>query len=1250
MPNNIFEQAELLKKVEEIKTDVMKRSKTNIFSIKKSIIKGITVASLIFTLISGPGFGASYSVANVNELISSLRQDLIATDKETFIDYNGTEMFSTVAEMNEWVLEVLTTTKLNLPAPHSYNQFGSSYTYSYLTNPNGKYSINDVTFNDNFKHLKTELDEINDRVTEILADIISPEMSDGQKVYAVYSYVIDTLRYQFQQTDGNLDGLLKERNVLGALRDGTGVVCDAYAFLTSMMLTQLGYENYFTGGNIVNADGSKGTGHAWNLVKVDGNWHHIDATWGDFDIESQTAQALANNPTLTEDYVREYLEPYIESEKQKYFLVSDEVMSQSRTWDKTVYPAAPTSYVAPEGEDLEENPYELSVEDLAREVQIRELINSIDQIMLKGESEITQNDIDSIRTLVSEIDAILEEVENLELKGDLETDVTAAEIIADNYQTIVTADTNLKLQIDSLYDLIGEFGLKDPTAIVQTDVDTMRHYLSEISELIPTIRNTDLRTEYESSFVYLNDFVDAMQDTATQNLGNQGNQLSENDVNLIAQITALVNEFDSVVSQHTDEPTQENVYRVTQIVDEIDLLIALFEDETSKSNYETVNNNNRNAISILQQMVDELADNQLSENDIILIDQINTLISEHDEILLQHLVEPKQEHVDRITQIVDELDLLITQLADETTKSEYATLNENHRNGILAWQQMVDEFEGNQLSENDINLIAQITTLVNEFDNVVSQHTDEPAQENVDRVTQIVDELDVLIAQLENEATKSDYATVNENNRNAISILQQMVDELIDNQLSENDINLIGQITSLISELDNIALQHINEPKQENVERITQIVDELDLLIAQLEDETTKSEYVTVNENNRNAISFLQQVVDEFESNQLSENDINLISQINTLISEHDDIISQLVDEPTQENVDKIAQIVDELDLLIAKLEDTTTKSDYMTVNEYNRNGISFWQQQVDELEGNQLSENDINLTGQITTLISELDNIVFQHIDEPKQENVDRINHIVNEIDVLIAQLEDETTKSDYVTVNGNNRNAISFLQQMVDELEESEDPEESEAPEVPATPEVPVTPPTTSIPDFPSTPQVPSTSQVPSTGDVVKVPVLPEKPKTSEEIERDKKASYVKVDEFKTIINKTGDDSSFVLVNGKAVYPDVKPLIFEPVKRIAYVPIRFICEALGFNVRWIPGYNGQAGRVYLQKDGNGILLNIGSNVAYVKGKGIEMNSATFIENNRTYVSVEAIIELLKANIDYIDAGSLSYLNILEY
>lgn len=90
-------------------------------------------------------------------------------------------------------------------------------------------------------------------------------LTDYEKVRGVYEYIIGNSVYELSDTDQSLCPVLLE---------GRGV-CSSYAKSTQYLLQQLGVEALYVSGQ------AKGGSHAWNVVKVDGDYYHLDTTWGD---------------------------------------------------------------------------------------------------------------------------------------------------------------------------------------------------------------------------------------------------------------------------------------------------------------------------------------------------------------------------------------------------------------------------------------------------------------------------------------------------------------------------------------------------------------------------------------------------------------------------------------------------------------------------------------------------------------------------------------------------------------------------------------------------------------------------------------------------------------------------------------------------------------------------------------------------------------------------------------------------------
>ena len=113
---------------------------------------------------------------------------------------------------------------------------------------------------------------------EIVSQIITNDMTDEQKVLAIWEYIEDNSKYNteaYENAVNNDIDFYKEYgnswNTYGILCEGVGV-CQSYSYTFNALAHLAGLETVMVTGTMNNG------GHAWNAVKLDGKWYMIDVT------------------------------------------------------------------------------------------------------------------------------------------------------------------------------------------------------------------------------------------------------------------------------------------------------------------------------------------------------------------------------------------------------------------------------------------------------------------------------------------------------------------------------------------------------------------------------------------------------------------------------------------------------------------------------------------------------------------------------------------------------------------------------------------------------------------------------------------------------------------------------------------------------------------------------------------------------------------------------------------------------------
>jgi hypothetical protein len=108
-----------------------------------------------------------------------------------------------------------------------------------------------------------EMRQMFEEEVDYIISTLDENMSDLEKALAVHEYFLVHFSYDYTYSIYNAYDLLINK---------TGV-CQAYALAYKYVLNKLGIECWIVTSDTVN--------HAWNIVKIDGKYYHVDATWND---------------------------------------------------------------------------------------------------------------------------------------------------------------------------------------------------------------------------------------------------------------------------------------------------------------------------------------------------------------------------------------------------------------------------------------------------------------------------------------------------------------------------------------------------------------------------------------------------------------------------------------------------------------------------------------------------------------------------------------------------------------------------------------------------------------------------------------------------------------------------------------------------------------------------------------------------------------------------------------------------------
>lgn len=174
----------------------------------------------------------------------------------------------------------------------------------------------DVEMTVKYRESAEQTAEVDRMTSQALRSVVSTGMNDHEKVKAIHDWVVGRVEY---------DTSLRSYTAYEALLTGK-TVCQGYALLIQHMLAKAGIVSRIVEGTVSSGD------HAWNLVKLDGRWYHLDATWDD-----------AAPPVKTEQGGEAKESAELTASRYRYYMLSDNEIGRDHQWTKH-YPEAASVY------------------------------------------------------------------------------------------------------------------------------------------------------------------------------------------------------------------------------------------------------------------------------------------------------------------------------------------------------------------------------------------------------------------------------------------------------------------------------------------------------------------------------------------------------------------------------------------------------------------------------------------------------------------------------------------------------------------------------------------------------------------------------------------------------------------------------------------------------------------------------------------------------------------------------------------
>ncbi len=139
-------------------------------------------------------------------------------------------------------------------------------------------SNGEINITINYLYTDYEKKMIEEKADQIIAEVITKDMSDYDKIKTIHDYIINHTKYDIEQNDKGTSNYLSYK-AYGPLLQGYAT-CNGYTDAMAIFLTKFKIKNFKVATELIKDDAS---GHIWNAVYLpnQNKWLHLDLTWDD---------------------------------------------------------------------------------------------------------------------------------------------------------------------------------------------------------------------------------------------------------------------------------------------------------------------------------------------------------------------------------------------------------------------------------------------------------------------------------------------------------------------------------------------------------------------------------------------------------------------------------------------------------------------------------------------------------------------------------------------------------------------------------------------------------------------------------------------------------------------------------------------------------------------------------------------------------------------------------------------------------